>query len=451
MTFSFNKTKSLILVLILSFTISFQAQEFEFGAKAGVNLANISFSNSDYSTKPIIGFHIVAFGTYSIDEKLAIQPELLFTTGGNKWTFDGNLDGKITSSYISIPVLLQYKVSDAFYVEAGPQYNFLLSIKQSIEDGDNEDIKEFYKTVTIGIGIGIGYDLETVAPGLKANLRYSTDLSKMNDEEVGGNDLVYYDLKASNGQGIVVHVILEDKNGHIWIGYGGGIAKYDGTYFTNYYEKNILVNSGLWSMAMDRNGLLWIGTIYGVYTFDGNAFQPFEIPEGKVDTGKGISASKMIHCIIEDSKGHMWFATNGGAYRYDGNILTIFSEKEGLNSYFVNSIIEDKNGQYWFSTADNGLFRFDGTSFTNILKNTEIEGKGVGDIIEDRNGNIWFELKNFGVYSYDGKTLTNYPKEEGMSFEIYEDLLGRLWFVGFKGAYRMDGNSFVNVNRNGPW
>lgn len=266
-----------------------------------------------------------------------------------------------------------------------------------------------------------------------------------------GYDLVYYDLKASNGQGIVVHVILEDKNGHIWIGYGGGIAKYDGTYFTNYYEKNILVNSGLWSMAMDRNGLLWIGTIYGVYTFDGNAFQPFEIPEGKVDTGKGISASKMIHCIIEDSKGHMWFATNGGAYRYDGNILTIFSEKEGLNSYFVNSIIEDKNGQYWFSTADNGLFRFDGTSFTNILKNTEIEGKGVGDIIEDRNGNIWFELKNFGVYSYDGKTLTNYPKEEGMSFEIYEDLLGRLWFVGFKGAYRMDGNSFVNVNRNGPW
>src|SRR5690606_27940325 len=138
-------------------------------------------------------------------------------------------------------------------------------------------------------------------------------------------------------------------------------------HFTNYYEKNILVNSGLWSMAMDKNGLLWIGTIYGVYTFDGNAFQPVEIPEGKVDPTKGVSTTKMIHAIMEDSKGAMWFGTNGGAYAYDGNALSQFYEKDGLNNNVINSIIEDKNGQHWFAT-DNGLYRFDGTSFTNILE-----------------------------------------------------------------------------------
>src|SRR5690606_9336817 len=127
------------------------------------------------------------------------------------------------------------------------------------------------------------------------------------------------------------------------LGYGGGIAKYDGTYFTNYYEKNILVNSGLWSMTLDTKGLLWIGTIYGVFTFDGKVFTPFEIPEGKVDLRKGVSTTKMIHCIMEESKGPMWFATNGGAYAYDAKPLTNFSEKEGLYSNFVNTIIEDKN------------------------------------------------------------------------------------------------------------
>src|SRR5690606_31691614 len=33
-----------------------------------------------------------------------------------------------------------------------------------------------------------------------------------------GYELVYFDLKASNGQSVVVHAILEDKSGHIWIG-----------------------------------------------------------------------------------------------------------------------------------------------------------------------------------------------------------------------------------------
>jgi hypothetical protein len=36
-------------------------------------------------------------------------------------------------------------------------------------------------------------------------------------------------------------------------------------------------------------------------------------------------------------------------------------------------------------------------------------------------------------------------------FQIYQDQQERLWFVGFKGAYRLENNAFVNVTRNGPW
>jgi ligand-binding sensor domain-containing protein len=49
-------------------------------------------------------------------------------------------------------------------------------------------------------------------------------------------------------------------------------------------------------------------------------FSSFEIlKEDKSDVG--VSTTKMVHSIIQDSKGKMWFATNGGVYIYDGTTL----------------------------------------------------------------------------------------------------------------------------------
>jgi ligand-binding sensor domain-containing protein len=63
---------------------------------------------------------------------------------------------------------------------------------------------------------------------------------------------------------------------------------------------------------MDKRDAL-IGTTQGVYTFDGEKFSSFEIlKEDKSDVG--VSTTKMVHSIIQDSKGKMWFATNGGVY-----------------------------------------------------------------------------------------------------------------------------------------
>ncbi len=197
--------KSLFTILLFSVMTTSYAQEFTFGPKAGINIANISFSGSDYSTKSLLGVYIGAFGNYEINEKTSVQPEVLFMTGGTKWTYDFSdggvivtegraaaplsVSGKIKTNYISIPVLLQYKITDEIYAEAGPQYNLLLSIKQTINGGSEEDIKEYYKSGTFGISVGAGYDLDALVAGLRANIRYSRDLSDMQKEEVGGGKL----------------------------------------------------------------------------------------------------------------------------------------------------------------------------------------------------------------------------------------------------------------------
>ena len=266
--------------------------------------------------------------------------------------------------------------------------------------------------------------------------------------------LVYFNLTDSNGRSVTIHVIIEDKTGNIWIGYGGGIAKYDGQYFTMYHEKDILADNGLWSMVMDKKGMLWIATTLGVYSFDGKTLTLFEIPEGKIDATKGISTTKMIHSIIEDSKGKIWFATNGGVYIYDGMALENISEKDGLLSDFVNQVIEVADGNYWISTSK-GLFQYDGKLVTNLSEKLFNKNESIDCMYEDKSGTLWFTLNKREIYSYNGKIHTQIQSaKDGFKpfpFQIYQDQQERIWFVGFKGAYRFENDLFINVTRNGPW
>lgn len=293
--------------------------------------------------------------------------------------------------------------------------------------------------------------IRTVFQDSKGNYWFGTQSGLCRYDKIG---LVYFELKGWDGKGVTVYVILEDKAGNIWIGYDGGISKYDGTHFTEYHEKDILTKGGLWSMAIDKKGLLWVGTTQGVFTFDGEALSPFEIPEGKVNPDLGISTAKMIHGIMEDSKGNMWFATNGGAYMYDGTALKSITEKDGLLSDFVNRIIEGGDGNFWISTYK-GLNQYNGSELVNVTESVLENGVGIGCMLEDKSGILWFSVNKRDIYQYDGKSFTKtFNKEDDFSpfpFQIYQDRQERLWFVGFKGAYRLEQGAFVNVTRDGPW
>ncbi|MEO1031442.1 MAG: porin family protein [Bacteroidota bacterium] len=183
-------TLSLTFILCIAFTTN--GQDLNFGAKAGLNITGVSFESDSYSTSSRIGFHVGGFANYKFSEKFAVQPEIYFSTGGNEWDFNnGDTTGEIKTSAISIPVLLQYDVIDHLVVEGGLQYNFLLSIEQKI-DGSNdgfEDISEFYKSGTIGFAIGALYHLDALVPGLAAGLRFTADLSKINDVDVDAGNL----------------------------------------------------------------------------------------------------------------------------------------------------------------------------------------------------------------------------------------------------------------------
>jgi len=284
---------------------------------------------------------------------------------------------------------------------------------------------------------------------------------------LGGEcDLFRYDgrtltssvIKDDLGRGVTIKRIVEDKDGNIWCGTTGGITRFDGTSFTSFGEKDGLISHDVWNLTVDPSGAIWICTLEGVCRFDGKTFTPFALPEAPPDPTRGVTSSRIVHCVMVDRKGQVWFGTNGGAYIYDGTTLRNLSERDGLPDNAVGGILEDRSGNIWFSTTHGGISRFDGTAFTNFTELGMIEGNEIWCLHEGRSGDIWIAGKRSPMYRYvrrnGGHEFITVPEQEEittLTFTILEDSAGRVWLCGTNGLFRRDGESFVKVMKNGPW
>jgi ligand-binding sensor domain-containing protein len=269
------------------------------------------------------------------------------------------------------------------------------------------------------------------------------------------DSLIHIDkIISESGKGVTIKDITEGIDGKIWLGHTDGVSSVDGEIVTNYYESHGLISNDVWSIAADKKGDIWIGSIDGVCVFNGQEFTNFILPEGKVDSTRGISSTKMVHSIFEDSNGTLWFSSNAGLFSYACDSLINVSKKAGIQTNFVNEVFEDKNGELWVS-AKNGLYNLTGNKAENITKGKIESGKGIGSLAEDKDGNIWFVADQHFLYTYNGEKIIEHKKTENnkspVVFKIFKDSDNRLWFVGFGGAYRLENGRFVNVTKNGPW
>ena len=147
--------------LLLSFAVAMTSLAFaqekanssssvRFGLKAGLNIASISADDS----KAKAGIYGGAFANIPIAESFSIQPEILYNGVGSK--YDGDSDLRLNLDYISIPVMFQYNFVPNFYVEAGPQFGFLINSKLKSDVG-SFDADDVFKGCDVGIGLGAGY------------------------------------------------------------------------------------------------------------------------------------------------------------------------------------------------------------------------------------------------------------------------------------------------------
>jgi hypothetical protein len=173
--------KLFLFAILLAFGPCVLAQEVHFGVKAGVNFASLGGDDSD-GLDGLTSFLFGAVADIGVSEKFSVQPELVYSAQGAKYTMSEGYDGKYKLDYLNVPVLAKFMVAEGFSIEAGPQVGFLLSAKEeytSTGDSGTDDIKDSLKGTDFSAAIGLGYKTES---GLNFAARYNLGLGNIVDE-----------------------------------------------------------------------------------------------------------------------------------------------------------------------------------------------------------------------------------------------------------------------------
>jgi hypothetical protein len=117
-----------------------------FGIKAGMNVSNVwDEQGADFVADPKLGAAGGVFLAVPIGKYFGVQPELLFSQKGFKG--GGVLLGfpysfTRTTSYLDVPILVQFKPIEYFTLLAGPQFSYLLKEKNVYTFGSNSSQQE---------------------------------------------------------------------------------------------------------------------------------------------------------------------------------------------------------------------------------------------------------------------------------------------------------------------
>src|SRR5687768_8462246 len=105
----------------------------EFGIKGGLNISDIVMTNyinpdveADLALK--LGLHAGVFVSGIVNEKIGMAAELLYSDKGVKGFSNIHLH------YITLPMIIQYRLAENIFAELGPEPGYLFSAKSELGD-----------------------------------------------------------------------------------------------------------------------------------------------------------------------------------------------------------------------------------------------------------------------------------------------------------------------------
>lgn len=165
---------------------SFAQVRFDLGIKGGLNFAKLNGSESlsqNYSNRT--GYHFGAYALFKFS-KIGIQPEVLFSKQGSKFSVNtNNFDANF--SYVNVPVIVKLYTVAGINIQVGPQIGFLSggNLKQTVGGVTTTTAaKDFAKGSDWSLAMGLGWDLPL---GLSVSGRYNLGLSNNNNTGASGS------------------------------------------------------------------------------------------------------------------------------------------------------------------------------------------------------------------------------------------------------------------------
>jgi len=171
------------LLLSAVFTVTFfsfaNAQWFHAGVKLGTNVNKIQ--GESFSDRFTYGYSAGAFAEIKLSNRLGLQTEVLFnqvnTDTSDKFSqlykISPSTITNIKLNYISIPLLLNYKLSNIISLQAGPQYGILINQNENLLENGQKAFKQGDFSLLGGVQVKLA--------GIRIYGRYGVGLNNLND------------------------------------------------------------------------------------------------------------------------------------------------------------------------------------------------------------------------------------------------------------------------------
>ena len=126
------KSRLLLLLGLIIFSQAAMAQ-FRLGIKGGVNMTKID--GKSFSEEFETGYHLGGFAEIGLGKKFSLQPEVVVnqyntrTDSSIKDIYQVGPDTlkDVRLNYLTIPIMLNYKLGSVISLQAGPQFGILMS------------------------------------------------------------------------------------------------------------------------------------------------------------------------------------------------------------------------------------------------------------------------------------------------------------------------------------
>lgn len=226
-----------------------------------------------------------------------------------------------------------------------------------------------------------------------------------------GDIQIYYDIEDGLDSAFVTAIVPYDDNlvvgtMHSSIG-GGGLNIFDGISWKQFegfpsdLDNPGKLSADVMSIVQDQEGHLWVGTTNGIGFFNGESWLEYNA------TSDGLP-DNYVNVLYVDDNGDLWAGTDNGVAKYgDGSFQSI----DTLHGFITYGIVQDLDGGYWFSgdggIVHNNTAHGDWEHFEQ--ENSNLTSSIYYRAIRSEDGTLYFGSEASGVVRYDGGEFSEFP------------------------------------------
>jgi diguanylate cyclase (GGDEF)-like protein len=205
-----------------------------------------------------------------------------------------------------------------------------------------------------------------------------------------------------------VSALAQDHDGYLWVGTWGGLARFNGSEFRNFFLEDGLHSTRIQELLSASDGTLWVATVAGVSRWRNHRLEMLQDP-----------AVNRVRCraLAEDGRKRIWIGTDNGVAVFAAGGYTVFHPGGGGAGPVVQDILFDREGI--LVAADNGLWRFSGDAPpTAVAAPNAVDAASFRALAVTAEG-LWLGTNNSGAWLRADAGWRRYPGGPSAPRSVY--------------------------------